>query len=698
MKRTGDSQAKAPLSALAARRLRQQRAATEPTSNGSSPAITPGAEADPTPVKQIANGSQTDDQLQRSPATGNATKEQATATTPLEPSSDSSPRQVSNFTQTGDNYVYNAGTEETTFKLRRGESIVIQGEYRVSVISGAITICGAVLDSSSSALDVVAPSTQALPTIECAPKSKKRKVDTRDGEYDAVFSVQSLQTGLSEVGRICPRFDRIWRPPVTTTTITGGKADSFTCLLSSPQPPTALTVPPSWQSTIANLSSSKGSPRSIFIVGAKSAGKSTFTRCLTNAITSHSPSRVVAYLDLDPGQPSFTPPCILSLHEVTSPIVAPSFAGPRSTELLRQHHTGYISPREDPKYYLRCAADLFREHRARAEREGEQATLIVNTCGWIKGMGRELLYELVQLCEPTDVVGLGDVDGVFTELLPAGSTARRHLPEAAGTGATAGNGSSNGSQPFTPADLRMLQTIAYFHSLPCTDSGSSNGPAAGFDFGRHLTAVPPLLAGYSGPGSVIHGLTVLDTHVARELLFTAVNATIVAINLVKADDADHPVNRYLTDAYPLDRNAGNEYEGENRNEDNGVAPYIASSDFDSTSSLIPAEDTMTIGLAILRGVDEEKGQVQLLTPVGEDELNAWVEKGYRVVLCRGRDEMPVWLMWDWRSGQQQKQQQRRGADGKRVPYLDFVVGGEVTGKGAKEWKVRRNIMRRGQRR
>ncbi|KAJ6261811.1 hypothetical protein Dda_2610 [Drechslerella dactyloides] len=690
MKRTSDSQAKAPLSALAARRLRQQRDASEPTSNGSSPALTPVAETISAPAGQIPNGGQVD-HGQRSPSTAPAAKEPETAAA----LADESSRQVSNFTQTEDNYVYNPQTEETTVKLRRGESLVIQGEYRVSVKSGAITIYSAILDSSSGPLDVIAPSSLALPIVECAPKSKKRKVDSRDGDYDAVFNLENIRTGLGEVGRICPRFDKIWKPPLTTTTITGGSNDSFTCLLTSPQPPVTLTISPSWQSTITSLGSSKNSPKSIFITGAKSAGKSTFARCLTNAITSQSPRRAVVYLDLDPGQPSFTPPCMVSLHRITSPIVAPSFAGPRSAELLRQHHIGYASPREDPKYYLRCAANLFREFRAQSEREGEQPTLIVNTCGWIKGMGRELLHELVQLCGPTDVVGLGDVDGVFAEILPSESTARRHLPEAAGTGATAGNASSSsGSQPFTPAELRMLQTIAYFHSLPGIGSGSSSGPAAGFDFSRHLTAVPPLLAGYTGPGRVIHGMTVLDTHVPRDLLFAATTATIVAVNLVKADDADHPVNRYLADAYDADHRAGNEREYENGKD--GAAPYICSSEFDGTSSLVPAEKTMTIGLAILRGVDETNGQVQLLMPVGEDALNAWLEKGYRVVLCRGRDEIPVWLMWDWRSEQQQRK--RTGADGKRVPYLDFVVGGEVTGKGAKEWKVRRNIMRRGQQR
>ncbi|KAK6357152.1 Polynucleotide 5'-hydroxyl-kinase grc3, variant 2 [Orbilia javanica] len=587
-----------------------------------------------------------------------------------------------------ENYVYDAQTLETTVKLRRGESFVIQGEYRISVISGNISICGAILETSAS-LDVVAPSTQALPVIECAPKSKKRKVDkaaSKNGGFDAIFSLQSTQSGLNDIGRICPRFDRIWKPPLTSTSVKSRASDSFTPILTATQPTPVLTIPPSWQPAITALSSTKQSPKSVFIVGGKSVGKSTFSRYLLNTLITNSQQSAVAYLDLDPGQPSFTPPCMLSLHKITSPIVAPSFITFGSTEVVRQHHVGYVSPREDPKYYLRCAADLMRAYKGLLE-EDERLTLIVNTCGWIKGMGRELLQELVAVCEPTDVVGLGEVDGVFAEILPDGKGVKRHLLEAAGTGASVGNAAA-GNQLFTPADLRMLQTIAYFHQQRPNVSGSSSDgrSTTSFDFEKHLTAVPPLAAAYKGAAKVIHGITILDTGITSDLTFTALSATIVAMKLVKKDDREHPAIRYIEDAY-----------GEN----DDVTPYIPANRFDGTSGMLPADGTVTAGLAIIRGVDEANGELQVLTPLHEDEINGYLEDGYRILLCRGRDEIPVYLMWDWRDGRA-GQKGRRGTGGgggvDKTPYLDFVDGGEVTGKGAKEWKVRRNIMRRGQQR
>ncbi|EPS39185.1 hypothetical protein H072_7049 [Dactylellina haptotyla CBS 200.50] len=704
-KRTSDSKVKAPLSALAARRLRQQQQqqiTAEPASgtgtpNDDSPVVTPGIEIAPTITrKSVPNSYPIDGQTTAGPSSKGSVAE--IPGNQLGEKSDNLPRQLSNFTPTDDNYVYDSQNAEITVKLRRGESLVVQGEFRISVGSGSISICGAIVETSSS-ISVVAPASQALPVIECASKSKKRKVEkppNRDGEYDAVFTIKSTRTGLSDLGKVCPRFDKIWKPPLTSTTTKLEGTESFTPILTSLQSTPILTVPPSWQSAITSLSSTKQSPKCIFIVGGKSVGKSTFGRyLLNNIVTSQTPSRTIIYLDVDPGQPSFTPPCALSLHRITRPIVTPSFATFGSTEVLRQHHIGYTSPREDPKYYLRCAADLIQEYRNLVQQLGEEHTLVVNTCGWIKGLGRELLQELVLICEPTDAVGLGDVDGVFAEILPTDKSIKKHLLEGAGSGASGnsnsngvasggagGGGGGGGAQAFSPADLRTLQTVAYFHAVP---KGTDADIA--FDFDRHLTGMMPIVASYRGANKVIHGITVLDADVTADLAFTAINATVVSINLIKGDDKEHPILRYLEDVYGGDDNA---------------APFIASNQFDGTSGVLPAEGTEMIGLAIIRGVNEEKGQLQLLTPVSEAELNQRVEDGYKVVLSRGRDEMPVWLMWDWRGrGAEQRRRRGTGANGggvDKAPYLDFVVGGEVAGKGAKEWKVRRNIMRRGQQR
>lgn len=590
--------------------------------------------------------------------------------------------------------------------------------------SGSLAIHGAILNPTD-VLQVIAPATHALPIIECAPHSKKRKIEKPASatEYDATFRLESLTTGLGNVGMVCPRFDKIWRPPLfMTETGEQNGTTSFTPVSICPLPdglymcaklndgfkiftsaqhiPT-ITIPPSWQSPLSSLASAKNGHRVVFITGGKSVGKSTFGKCLMNQIITNSatPKKSVAYMDVDPGQPSFTPPCMVSLHTVTAPNVAPSYASFNSTTLLRQHHIGYTSPREDPRYYLRCAADLYKHYRAMVD-AGDEMTLIVNTCGWIKGLGRELLRELVNACSPTDVVGLGDMEGVFADIIPPNLVCKTYQLEGAGTsgpsqlasvsqvGITNGGGSA--TQQYSPADLRLLQTIAYFHC------NSDNEPGAEiFDFGTHMTGLRPIIASFQGAERAIDAITVIDAEITPDLLSTTINATIVAINLIKSESKGHPVLSYLEGLGAPDQD---------------TTSFIPSELFDGTTSLLPPEDTTTVGLAIVRAVDHQRGELQILTPIAEDMFQRWIETGYRIVFTRGRDEMPVWLLWDWRKGRGGiSAAHTKGSvanitnDGNPeaasgTPYLDFVVGGEVSGKGAKEWKVRRNIMRRSQHR
>lgn len=62
-----------------------------------------------------------------------------------------------------------------------------------------------------------------------------------------------------------------------------------------------------WKNVIETEMQRESSPRILFM-GGKGVGKSTFTRFCLNRILRMSSSGMVYYIDLDPGQPEFTPP------------------------------------------------------------------------------------------------------------------------------------------------------------------------------------------------------------------------------------------------------------------------------------------------------------------------------------------------------------------------------------------------------
>lgn len=78
-------------------------------------------------------------------------------------------------------------------------------------------MAGATLTQLSGVQTIYAPSTHSLPVIECAIKKGKKgeRKGGAAGEFDAEILVGSPESnsGLRDVGKLCPMFSGIWTPP-----------------------------------------------------------------------------------------------------------------------------------------------------------------------------------------------------------------------------------------------------------------------------------------------------------------------------------------------------------------------------------------------------------------------------------------------------------------------------------------------------
>ncbi|XP_074284661.1 polynucleotide 5'-hydroxyl-kinase NOL9 isoform X2 [Silene latifolia] len=115
----------------------------------------------------------------------------------------------------------------------------------------------------------------------------------------------------------------------------------------------------------------------------------------------------VAYLDTDVGQPEFTPSGCLSLtiiDQATPDLTIPCLKTPE-----RCYFFGDLSSKRDPEGYLNCVVALYdhykREHSS-SRKNGISADvpLIVNTPGWVKGIGFDVLVGMLKHMAPTHVV------------------------------------------------------------------------------------------------------------------------------------------------------------------------------------------------------------------------------------------------------------------------------------------------------
>ncbi|TKS76649.1 Polynucleotide 5'-hydroxyl-kinase NOL9 [Collichthys lucidus] len=136
----------------------------------------------------------------------------------------------------------------------------------------------------------------------------------------------------------------------------------------------------------------------ILVCGTKNVGKSTFIRILINTLLNHTTS--VDYLEGDLGQTEFTPAGCLSLSTVREPLLGPPFTHQCTPEHMIYY--GQSSCESDLDRYLESLKSLWRRRP-----QSREAPVIINTMGWVKGFGFQLLVDMIRFFPLSHVVQLG---------------------------------------------------------------------------------------------------------------------------------------------------------------------------------------------------------------------------------------------------------------------------------------------------
>ncbi|RLN48501.1 hypothetical protein BBJ29_001771 [Phytophthora kernoviae] len=231
-----------------------------------------------------------------------------------------------------------------------------------------------------------------------------------------------------------------------------------------------------WQATVDRLETSLLKrdvgvcvPQKIVVCGGKGVGKSTFCRYLVNRLLAH--FGTVAFLDTDLGQSELTPPGLVALHALTTPLLGPGFSQMKNP--IRSFFCGDTNPGNDPLYYMKAVKSLLRlydrkwgthSNASNGSPKNAQRTcvpLVVNTDGWIKSMGHDLLCNVIQETNPDHVV----------QMLAATKNKQFDVP-------TGGRWRVHGVQPWDPVgvsqpprsskELRLYRLHTYFLArTPC---------------------------------------------------------------------------------------------------------------------------------------------------------------------------------------------------------------------------------------
>ncbi|KAJ2447888.1 Polynucleotide 5'-hydroxyl-kinase grc3, partial [Coemansia sp. RSA 2424] len=199
-----------------------------------------------------------------------------------------------------------------------------------------------------------------------------------------------------------------------------------------------LQVPMDWVENLDLASTSalqlddsfEPTPPVYVIAGTQGQGKSTFSRLLLNRLLSRYGR--IFYMETDLGQSELAPAGALTLSMLTDPLLGPPFTHSGLTEAYHAVYMGVTTPKNDPDRYVAAIKRLtavYRDYvatarmqRALASGDGDKPAyassaadlnrqvipLVVNTQGWLKGLGLDLHYSLCEAVKPTNYVQLYD--------------------------------------------------------------------------------------------------------------------------------------------------------------------------------------------------------------------------------------------------------------------------------------------------
>ncbi|CUM55944.1 Polynucleotide 5'-hydroxyl-kinase GRC3 [Debaryomyces fabryi] len=602
----------------------------------------------------------------------------------------------SNFIPNDDNFI--VFHDHIIIGLKANEYILINGQCKMTIQRGAILINTGhyVFAHPNNCIPIIASQSQSLPIISSTQVVDRSGIkDTKTEEnihlfssnYKSVIKLENFYTGLEKIGSYHPPFKRFFyskslgEDEELTEYERLFKTYSFEIILKD-RGCIGISIEKLWLNQIQLLIADINEdlvPKIIMIIGNKNSGKSTLSKTLLNSLILDN-QNAVSYLDLDPGQSEFSIPYCLSLTNHSKPIVGMNIPKTSGDEDSISHYYGFTTPQSQPSQYVSIIKALFQEYDQTYKPRGNH--LIINTPGWIKGYGKELLHELTAFINPNQLILLSnntDTDNMDNSDNLNGLTFQN---------SRCFQGIYQTSK-YSPFQLRMFNKLSYFHQLADLK----------FDFNIHILLRSPLKISYETANSPktfkgINMISVLNYDVGLNFelndLLSMIDTSIMGLYLI-----DHEY--YSSVKSSIKRLGDCHY----------LPQYLDSTDY---TSLINYSSSYNVfmGLCMVHSINTTDEFFNIYLPNNnQTQLTEMItKKDYKLLLVKGDGDIPSpeLLMFDMLLKQQEdikKLNKRRrknpnldDKDVLKIPYVTFENKNKIGGI----WKTRRNVMRRGHQR
>lgn len=587
----------------------------------------------------------------------------------------------------GDNTDANSESDGSTIVTFTppGSEIVVTGSAIVTVLVGRVEIMGCTIDS-----------TGEYPHVQiCSP----------DGSWSSALTILDVSattgnTESQEVSSAALNTSACTRIQISSLSWDGSDATTTRTfhVAQRSEVRSATTFANRWKvaadavlsdlnqmrlSNISALAEHAPDPARVLVCGAKNVGKSTYVRYLVNKMMTSNTNRSrkrkrVAVLDCDVGQPELGPPGLITLTILEHPLLSPPHAhmicngrennsecrggNNASFEAASGHASvrffGHVSAKADPSSYTAAIASLVSQYEILAE-GGDTLPLVVNTSGWVKGMGFEILSSIVDVVRPGHIIQIvGAARTKFFDLTPHAFEGRSiHVVEAFGrlsrlpTEQDLTPPPSRSVSPVPPASDGVLRAIGSSESAspPISTTNEVDAPVVAITSTlRSLRLASYFLGGYShllalGTKFWPAAGGIYDPHCNVASTLAAMRPYLVPFRSVCCSPPSLAEYRGTAQTDELILKSLNGaivglcyWSGEDAKKEESVAQHgscslrIAPSNLNT--ALLPC-----LGLGIIRGIDRVRECFYILTPLAPEELTSRKPN----VIVRARIQLPL---------------------------------------------------------
>ncbi|XP_070766992.1 polynucleotide 5'-hydroxyl-kinase NOL9 [Enoplosus armatus] len=307
--------------------------------------------------------------------------------------------------------------------MQKNQTLCFRGKCSLTCLYGRVEVMGFTIEEGQQSYPLFSPAshcpltiralessdhvrddkTEASPILrKYLPSASRKKLLKRIMSNSSIILLEPMETPLTRFLSSFTDLSELFSPPmselmsaVLDTPLNGL---GMIPLVSNIE---GLKMPKSYTDALSTVvSACRGDMDGcavILVCGSKNVGKSTFIRILINTLLNHTSS--VDYLEGDLGQTEFTPAGCLSLSTVREPLLGPPFTHQCTPEHMIYY--GNSSCESDLDRYLESLKSLWRRRS-----QSRETTVIINTMGWVKGFGFQMLVDMIRFFPVSHVVQL----------------------------------------------------------------------------------------------------------------------------------------------------------------------------------------------------------------------------------------------------------------------------------------------------